>query len=505
MIEDNIETSKETPEQALDGAEASESEAPPKKTRRRRPRRRKSKNPGATPVTSEPVASETPWSLDEFEVPADPDRMRFHDLDLPDPIMHAIADLGFQYCTPIQAMSLKHIHSGHNIAGRAQTGTGKTAAFLITVFSRFLKNPMAPEDRALGTPRALVLAPTRELVIQIEEDAQKLGMYCQFNSMAVYGGMHAGKQRTHLLKSPIDLIVATPGRLLDFMQQKIIHLGEVETLIIDEADRMLDMGFIPDVKRIIRKTPAKNKRRTMLYSATLTTDVLRLASQWMPDPVICEVEPEKVTVDTVNQVVYITRATDKFRLLYNLLQRHKDERVLIFCNRRDTTDRLDQRLHRLGIGSELLSGAVAQKKRLKILSDFKEGRLKVLVATDVAGRGLHVDDIGLVVNYQFPYDPEDYVHRIGRTGRAGVEGTAVSFACDDDSYGIPAIEEYIGRDLPCSMPEPDLLQPIPADKLKAMRAAKPRPKAASDGRGGRGGRGGNPPGRRRNRSRRGGR
>jgi len=491
MIEDNQETKEQTP----DPSGASESQSTEKKTRRRRPRKRK-------PKTSE-TAPATDWSVDQFEVPEDPEQTRFHDLNLPNPIMHAIADLGFLYCTPIQAMSLKHIHSGHNIAGRAQTGTGKTAAFLIAVFSRFLKNPADPENRPLGTPRALVLAPTRELVIQIEDDAAKLGKYCHFNSMAVYGGMHAGQQRTQLLKSPVDLIVATPGRLLDFMQQKLINLGKVETLIIDEADRMLDMGFIPDVKRIISRTPHKNKRRTMLYSATLTQDVLRLASQWMPDPVVCEIEPEQVTVDTVDQVIYITRATDKFRILYNLIERYKDERVLIFCNRRDTTDRLDQRLQRLGIASEMLSGAVAQKKRLKILSDFKEGKLKVLVATDVAGRGLHVKDIGLVVNYHFPYDPEDYVHRIGRTGRAGVKGTAVSFACDDDSYGIPDIEKYIGRDLPCCMPEEELLVAIPADKLKAMRAMKPRP-AAPRGRGGRGGRG-NPPGRRRNRAPRGGR
>ncbi|MCF7975612.1 MAG: DEAD/DEAH box helicase [Phycisphaerae bacterium] len=467
-------------------------------------RKRKSQGSETSSETSSetpPVAThDTDWSLDEFEVPEDPDLTRFHDLGLPDAIMHAIADLGFQYCTPIQAMTLKHIHSGHNIAGRAQTGTGKTAAFLIAAFSRFLKKPMAPEGRPLGTPRALVLAPTRELVIQIEDDAAKLGKYCRFNSMAVYGGMHAGQQRTQLLERPVDLIVATPGRLLDFMQQRLIHLDQVETLIIDEADRMLDMGFIPDVKRIISRTPPKHKRRTMLYSATLTTDVLRLASQWMPDPMVCEIEPEQVTVDTVDQVIYITRATDKFRILYNLLQRYKEERVLIFCNRRDTTDRLDQRLHRLGIDSEMLSGAVAQKKRLKILSDFKEGKLKVLVATDVAGRGLHVKDIGLVVNYHFPYDPEDYVHRIGRTGRAGVKGTAVSFACDDDSYGIPDIEKYIGRDLPCRMPEEDLLVPIPADKLKAMRAPRPRPAEPREPRSGRGGRG-NPPGRRRNRSR----
>ena len=501
MTEENQETTEKTP----DTSTVPESEATPKKPRpkQRRSRKRKPKTPDTGVIeSSETTAPEIEWHVDEFIVPEDPDQTRFHDLDLPEPIMHAIADLGFQYCTPIQAMSLKHIHSGHNIAGRAQTGTGKTAAFLIAVFSRFLKNPL-PEKAPLGTPRSLVLAPTRELVIQIEEDATKLGKYCQFNSMAVYGGMHAGKQRTQLLDKPVDLIVATPGRLLDFMQQRLINLGQVETLIIDEADRMLDMGFIPDVRRIISRTPPKHKRRTMLYSATLTTDVLRLASQWMPNPTVCEIEPEQVTVNTVNQVVYITRATDKFRILYNLLQRYKEKRVLIFCNRRDTTDRLDQRLQRLGIASELLSGAVAQKKRLKILSDFKSGVLKVLVATDVAGRGLHVDDIGLVINYQFPYDPEDYVHRIGRTGRAGVKGTAVSFACDDDSYGIPDIEAYIGRDLPCCMPEEELLVPIPADKLKAMRAAKPRP-AAPRGRGGRGG-GGNPPGRRRNRAPRGGR
>ncbi len=525
MTEGNQETNEETTEQktvqateqrseqAQDPSAASESESPAKKPRRRRSRKRKPKQPETALETTSEAAPASDWSLDEFEVPEDPELTRFHDLGLPDPIMHAISDLGFQYCTPIQAMSLQHIHSGHNIAGRAQTGTGKTAAFLIAVFSRFLKNPMAPEGRPLGTPRALVLAPTRELVIQIEDDAHKLGMYCTFNSMAVYGGMHVGQQRTQLLKGPVDLIVATPGRLLDFMQQKLIKLGQVETLIIDEADRMLDMGFIPDVKRIISRTPPKQKRRTMLYSATLTTDVLRLASQWMPDPMVCEIEPEQVTVDTVDQVVYITRATDKFRILYNLLERYKDERVLIFCNRRTTTDRLDQRLQRLGIASEMLSGAVAQKKRLKILSDFREGTLKVLVATDVAGRGLHVKDIGLVVNYHFPYDPEDYVHRIGRTGRAGVKGTAVSFACDDDSYGIPDIEKYIGRDLPCSMPEEDLLVPIGADKLKAMKATKPRPSPPREGRGGRGGRGrgggrggrGNPRGRRRNRSPRGGR
>ena len=407
------------------------------------------------------------WTPDQFQVPEKPGLIRFHDLDLPLPIMHAIADLGFQYCTPIQAKTLTHIHTGHNIAGRAQTGTGKTAAFLITTFSRFLQYPL-PADRPKGTPRALVLAPTRELVIQIVDDAKALGRYCRFHCIAIYGGMHGGQQKANLNKRPVDLIVATPGRLLDFIHQGLIHLQQVETLVIDEADRMLDMGFIPDVKKIIRKTPHKSKRRTMLYSATLTYDVLRLAEQWMPDPAICEVEPEQVTVDTVDQIVYITSARDKFKLLYNILQQRPEERILIFCNRRDTSYRLTSRLQRHHIACELLSGAVPQKQRLKILSQFRDGTIKVVVATDVAGRGLHVKDIALVINYQFPYDPEDYVHRIGRTGRAGVSGTAVSFACDDDSFAIPGIEDYIGRNLPCTMPDESLLAPLPRQQIKKM-------------------------------------
>jgi len=405
------------------------------------------------------------WRMEQFEVPEKAGDLRFHDLDLDDRIMHAIADLGFKYCTPIQAKTLTHANAGQNVAGRAQTGTGKTAAFLISIFSNFLKEPLSSKRR-LGTPRALVIAPTRELVIQIAKDADDLGKYCHLNAIAVYGGLNLSKQARKLKKRPVDLIVATPGRLLDFVQRGNIDLGKVEVLVIDEADRMLDMGFIPDVKRIIRKTQRKEKRRTMLFSATLTDDVLRLASQWMPDPVICEIQPEQVAVDTVEQIVYIVTTRQKFKVLYNLLRQRKDERVLIFCNRRDRTQALGTKLRARGIECRVLSGAVPQKKRLRILEGFKEGTLKVVVATDVAGRGLHIKDIGLVVNYEFPYEAEDYVHRIGRTGRAGVAGTAISFACEEESFIIPDIEKYIGNALKCTMPDEELLKSVPRGDRK---------------------------------------
>jgi ATP-dependent RNA helicase RhlB len=449
--------------------------------RRRSPRERQEEpvaadtaDTGAAPPKKKRKRKRKPaWTLEQFQVPEVEGQIRFHDLDIPDKIMHAIADLGFEYCTPIQSKTLLHTLAGQNIAGRAQTGTGKTAAFLITIFKQFLLHPRHG-DRPKGTPRALILAPTRELVIQITEDAKDLSRYCHFNSLAIYGGMDLGKQKDKLKQRAVDIIVATPGRLLDFMQRGNIHLKELEVLVIDEADRMLDMGFIPDVKRIIRQTPPKDKRRTMLFSATLGEDVLRLASQWMPDPVICQVAPEQVTVDTVEQIVYIVTTQQKFKVLYHLLKQHAGERILIFCNRRENTHDLAEKLRHYGMECSQLSGAVPQKKRLKILDAFKEGRQKVVVATDVAGRGLHVQDIGLVVNFEFPYDAEDYVHRIGRTGRAGVTGTAVSFACEDESFTIPAIEKYIGTSLPCRMPEETLLEALPEVEERPSRSRKSR-------------------------------
>ena len=437
-----------------------------------------SPSPSASPASSakpahkkKPSAARKGWSLSDFRVPPKNDAVRFHDFNLPDPLMHAIHDLGFHYCTPIQEKVFAHASEHQNIAGRAQTGTGKTAAFLIHIFARFLTGKQEPPR--IGAPRALILAPTRELVIQIVKDATDLSKYCPFHAVAVFGGMDFEKQRRELTSKPVDLIAATPGRLIDFMRRRVLDLKQVEVLVIDEADRMLDMGFIPDVRRIIRGTPPKHKRQTMLFSATLTDTVLRLASEWMPDPVICEVDPEKVTVDTVTQVVYMVTSREKFRLLYNLMKREAMQRVLIFGNRRDSTRRLADNLRRHGVRCAYLSGAVEQDRRLKVLNDFRSGKVNVVVATDVAGRGLHVDDITHVINYEFPYEPEDYVHRIGRTGRAGTEGTAISFACETESFVIPEIEEYIGDSLPCVMPDADLLDQLPPPLPEDKRPGRP--------------------------------
>jgi ATP-dependent RNA helicase RhlB len=385
-------------------------------------------------------------------------KTRFHDVDLPEPLMRAICDLGFKYCTPVQAEVLTKVRKGENVSGRAQTGTGKTAAFLITLMTDFLRKPIEGE-RPHGTPRALVIAPTRELVIQIAKDATDLGKYSGTRCVAVYGGMDYDKQRRELDAAPVDIIAATPGRLLDYVSKRVINLRSVEALVIDEADRMLDMGFIPDVRRIIGQTPRKEQRRTLLFSATLTDDVKRLASQWMTDPIEVDIEPDQITTDTVEQIVYSVTTRDKFPLLMNLLKDPAFKRVLIFGNRRDRTKRLCDRLQRERISADLLSGAVEQRRRLKILEDFREGRTRVLVATDVAGRGIHIDDITHVINYEFPYEADDYVHRIGRTGRVGTKGIAISFACEDESFIIPDIEAYIGRTLPCRVPDEALLPP----------------------------------------------
>ncbi len=400
------------------------------------------------------------WSPDEFQVESKEGEVRFHDFELPDSIMHAIDDLGFKYCTPIQARVLAHLNEGRNIAGRAQTGTGKTAAFLISIFTEFWNKKYGLNRLPPGKPRALVLAPTRELCLQITKDAEGLAKYSRFRSVAVYGGKNFDEQRAELKKKPVELIAATPGRLLDCLNRKLIDLKQIDTLVIDEADRMLDMGFIPDVRRIVRATPPKNKRQTLLFSATLTDEVLRLASQWAPDPVFCEVDPQQVAVDTVKQIVYTVQARHKFTLLYNILQQYKGQRVLIFGNRRNSTKRLHGKLKDHGFNAAYLAGSVDQDRRVKVLENFRSGKAMIVVATDVAGRGLHVDDIALVLNYDFPYEAEDYVHRIGRTGRACEEGTAISFACEHESFVIPEIEEYIGHELNCTVPDQEFLKPV---------------------------------------------
>lgn len=402
------------------------------------------------------------WDPASFAVEPVEGKKRFHDFDLPGEVMHGIADLGFRYCTEIQAMSLGYALEGKNVAGKAITGSGKTAAFLVAILTRYLRTP---ENRASkgGVPRALVIAPTRELVIQICKDADAIGKYCNLRSLAVYGGMDYERQKRELLNAPVDLLVATPGRLLDFCQQHVIDLSRVDTLVIDEADRMLDMGFIPDVRRIIGHLPSKDKRATMLYSATLTDDVMRLASQWMEDPVRAEVESDQVATDTVRQVVYVTRSENKFKMLFNHIAMHPESRTIVFCNRKNTTEDVYESLKCRGIAVEQLSGDVSQNKRLQVLEDFRAGKIKIVIATDVAGRGIHVDDIEYVINFDFPYQAEDYVHRIGRTGRAGNTGIAISFADEDESFAIPDIEEYIQEPLKCTMIQDDdpLLKELP--------------------------------------------
>ena len=403
------------------------------------------------------------WSMDQFVVEPMEGKRRFHDFDIPAEVMHGIAELGFKYCTEIQALSLEQALAGKNIAGKAQTGSGKTAAFLVAILTRYLRTP---ENRAKegGNPRALVIAPTRELVIQICKDADAIGKYSGLRSLAVYGGMDYDRQKREVLSSPVDLLVATPGRLLDFVKSHVINLSNVDTLVIDEADRMLDMGFIPDVRRIMSYLPPKNKRTTMLYSATLDDTVMRLAMNWMEEPFKAEVESETNATDTVKQVVYVIQAKDKFKVLYNHIALHPEARTIVFCNRKSTTEDVFESLKVRHISVEMLSGDVNQNKRLKVLDAFRDGEVRVVVATDVAGRGIDVKGLEYVINFDFPYEAEDYVHRIGRTGRAGATGVAISFADEFESCQIPEIEEYIKEPLKCTVigPGDPLMKDIPA-------------------------------------------
>ena len=402
--------------------------------------------------------SNTPgWSLADFDVPAQEGQTRFHDFDLALPLMRGIAESGFQYCTPIQAEVLTYTLKGSDAIGRAQTGTGKTAAFLITLINDMLNNPIDGQ-RYAGEPRALIIAPTRELALQIEKDAHQLTKYTNLKVMSVVGGMNFTRQQETLQGAEIDILVATPGRLLDFANRRDLWLDRVETLVIDEADRMLDMGFIPDVKRIVRLTPPCTHRQTLLFSATFNNDVMNLSQRWTQDAEVVEIEPTQVTTDTVVQKVFITEKSQKFDLLYNLITTKNFDKVIVFANRRDITRRLYERLQKKGLRTAMLSGEVPQNRRVKTLENFRNGLVQVLIATDVAGRGIHIDGVSHVINYNLPGDPEDYVHRIGRTGRAGNDGISISFACEDDAFLLPQLEEAIGKKLDCGYPPEELLK-----------------------------------------------
>ncbi len=396
------------------------------------------------------------WKLSHFKVEPAEDKVRFHDLDLPETLMHAIADTGFQYCSPIQARSLPLTLRGHDVVGKAQTGTGKTAAFLIAIIDDLLKNPIEHE-RFAGEARSLIIAPTRELVMQIAEDARSLSKYSGLDVHTLVGGMDYDKQRRHLHEKHCDILVATPGRLMDFCGSNDVYLDRVEVLVIDEADRMLDMGFIPQVRRIVRQTPRNDHRQTLLFSATFTPEVETLTEQWTQNPIKVEIAPDHVATDSVTQKVFITQTRQKRDLLVNLLRADDVESVIVFANRRDQCRRLQEFLGKAGFSVGLLSGEVAQNKRVRTLDDFKSGKIKVLVATDVAGRGIHIDGISHVVNFTLPEEAEDYVHRIGRTGRAGKTGTSISFACEDDAFLLEPIEALLGDKLACEQPPEEML------------------------------------------------
>ncbi|MEN0035599.1 MAG: ATP-dependent RNA helicase RhlB [Cellvibrio sp.] len=397
-----------------------------------------------------------PWDISEFPVEEVEGKSRFHDFDLAPQLMRGIANLGFKYCSPIQAQSLPYALQGKDVVGKAQTGTGKTAAFLTAIIDDLLKNPIT-EKRYAGEARALVIAPTRELVIQIAEDAKNLCKYTDLKIHTLVGGMDYTKQQRHLHEDLVDILVATPGRLLDFCGNKDVYLDQLEVLVIDEADRMLDMGFIPQVRQIVRQTPKREDRQTLFFSATFTDDVRNLVDQWTYKPVTVDIEPESVANERVDQHVYLVSTEEKYTLLYNLIQQEHAESMIVFANRRDECRDLQEKLQRHGIKAGLLSGEIAQNKRVATLDAFKSGEIKVLVATDVAGRGIHISGISHVVNFTLPEEPEDYVHRIGRTGRAGKTGTSISFACEDDALLLEPIERLLGKPIKCEQPPEELL------------------------------------------------
>ena len=377
--------------------------------------------------------------------------MRFEDLGLSDPLLKAIGEAGYKTPTPIQAEAIPHLLMARDIIGIAQTGTGKTASFTLPMIE------ILSTGRARARmPRSLILEPTRELAAQVAENFEIYGKNHKLSKALLIGGVSFADQEEKLDRG-VDVLIATPGRLLDFAKRRDLWLDRVEALVLDEADRMLDMGFIPDVKRIVNMTPSTRYRQTQLFSATFNDDVMNLAGRWTEAAQVVEIEPTQVTTDTVDQKVYITATQDKFNLLYNLITRENMSKVIVFANRRDITRRLNDRLHKKGLNVSLISGDVPQNQRMKTLERFRAGDLQVLIATDVAGRGIHIEGVSHVINYNLPEDPEDYVHRIGRTGRAGANGVSISFACEDDAFLLPQLEQAIGMKLNCVHPETALV------------------------------------------------
>jgi len=383
---------------------------------------------------------------------------RFADLPLHPLVLQALTTKGFDFCTPIQALSLPVTLQGKDVAGQAQTGTGKTIAFLTALFHHLLTHPTETDK---NQPRALVLAPTRELAVQIEHDARIFLKTTQFKTALAYGGDGYDKQ-LKAIENGVDVLIGTTGRVIDYVKQGIIRLDRIQVVVLDEADRMFDLGFIRDIRYLLRKCPSPQQRLTMLFSATLSYKVRELAFEDMNDPEYVEIAPEQKTGRQIKEELFYPSNQDKIRLLLTLLEEEWPERCIIFANTKHQCEEIWGYLaadgHRVG----LLTGDVAQKKRLSLLKQFTDGELDILVATDVAARGLHISDVTHVFNFDLPDDREDYVHRIGRTGRAGESGVSISFACEEYAMNLPAIEEYIGHSIPVSQYDPNsLISDIP--------------------------------------------
>ncbi|NDY42615.1 DEAD/DEAH box helicase [Dissulfurirhabdus thermomarina] len=415
----------------------------------------------------------------------------FTDLDLEPILLRALDDAGFTHCTPIQAKALPIALAGRGVAGQAQTGTGKTAAFLLATFQHLIRHPLPPEKGR--HPRALILAPTRELAIQIHRDAEALGRYTDFRMALVYGGTGYDQQR-ETLRNGTDVVIGTPGRLIDYLKQKVYRLDYVQVVVIDEADRMFDLGFIADIRYLLRRTPPPEQRLNMMFSATLSLRVTELAYEHLASPEVVKVEAEHVTADQVRQVLYHVAMEEKIPLLLGLLRRARPTRALIFVNTKRAAERVRAYLRANGHEAAVLSGDIPQNKRQRLLERFSAGEIPLMVATDVAARGLHIPEVSHVFNFDLPQDAEDYVHRIGRTGRIGASGEAISLACEQYVFSLPDIEEYIGEKIPVAPVEADLLvtPKRPERTTRARRAEGGRgrgqgrggaPRARKDGRG----------------------
>ncbi len=369
----------------------------------------------------------------------------FEDLPLSPSTLKAIKALNFAKLTPIQAQILPHTLANQDAIGQAQTGTGKTATFLITIIEALLKKPFAKDEkRYLGEPRALVLAPTRELAQQILADCRELTRFSELYNLCITGGADFDKQAEQINKRPLDILIGTPGRIIDWVNKGVLFLDRVEVFVLDEADRMLDMGFIPDIKRIVRHMPANTDRQSLLFSATFNQDVMNLAYRWLYHPAFVEIAPESKTNTAIEQKFYLLTEREKMTALRQILSDKAVKKAIVFANRKDQVKRLYDNLRRHHEVT-MLSGDVAQQKRERYLQRFKDGQVNILVATDVAGRGIHVDDVTHVINFTLPDMPDDYVHRIGRTGRAGHTGVSISFVSENDAFNLPALESHIDQ------------------------------------------------------------